>query len=639
MLVERRRPSQLPEIPRLGEICPGVGCLGTYSTILGVTHGLRISRELPKPCEGATGMLSSAAHEEESLMAEGGSPGGRTGQDRILLILLGSGLLLRLGLAWAPFGYLAHRGPLIDDAFYSFSIARNLAQGAGATADGIHLTSGFQPLYTSLLVPFYLLFPKEPILPIHLALTLLALAGAGTGWFVFRIVRHVASRPAALFSLVLWTFAPYFLSQGANGLETGLFGLLFAATLDFYLEVARDRPTPGRLAVLGLLIGLTILARVDGVLFALALAFDQAFRPIPLRRRVVQVGVLAGAALLTVSPYAFFLWSRFGSLLPESGGAVRYLSLCYGTLFVLGPRSAYFFPPEQVPWIYYLGSLRKAVQVLLGEPLLFPASLPLTLATAGRFFNPRALLLVFGGGLLLLANLACLKRPAGSGDDAWRGLARIGGFCAAAWLPAYAFGVLGQWWFDRYFFPLFLLMILASGPVLDRMGRGVAMFRGLGPARFAAWATALHLAFFAFQIPELFLRNKPYKNVSEYIRAAQVLDQALPPGSRGGAFQSGTIGYFSRRQVINLDGVVNRAAADALREMRVADYVRSEGIEAIIDWPLWIEALLVHRSPEGAGRSLGPTESAGRFLLIRVASSPIRLASSRLEARISHQRP
>ena len=77
------------------------------------------------------------------------------------------------------------------------------------------------------------------------------------------------------------------------------------------------------------------------------------------------------------------------------------------------------------------------------------------------------MILVFAGGALLALNLLLLRRPEGSGDDAWYGFARVGTFCALLWLPAYAFGVLGQWWFERYFFPLFLLMALASGPALD----------------------------------------------------------------------------------------------------------------------------------------------------------------------------
>jgi hypothetical protein len=267
------------------------------------------------------------------------------------------------------------------------------------------------------------------------------------------------------------------------------------------------------------------------------------------------------------------------------------------------------------------------VQVLLGEPLLFPSSLLLYPASAAKIFSPRTLLLVLAGGALLGINLLPLRQGRRPDGDPTGAIFRVAAFCTALWVPAYAFGVLGQWWFNRYFFPLFLLMAMASGPLADRIGASLTIFRRMGAVRFSLLALALHFLCFATQVPEQFLRNKPYQNVSEYIQAAKVLDQALPPDSRGGAFQSGTVGYFARHKVVNLDGVVNPGAARALRENRMADYVREEGIEAIIDWPLWFEALLVHRSPEGAGRNLGPAEPAGRFLLIRVEPARNRVAS------------
>src|SRR5262249_61130733 len=94
-------------------------------------------------------------------------------------------------------------------------------------------------------------------------------------------------------------------------------------------------------------------------------------------------------SLAVAYPYRAFLGVRFGTLIPESGAAVRFLSLCYGTLFVLGPRGAFYFPPESVPAIYYLGRLRKAVQVLLGEPLLFPVSITLSVSVTTATFKPR----------------------------------------------------------------------------------------------------------------------------------------------------------------------------------------------------------------------------------------------------------
>ena len=573
-------------------------------------------------------MLSSAPHGMVPVTAQATPRPGRGSSDRILMSLLAGGLLVRLALAWAPFAYLAQRGPLIDDAFYGLSIARNLARGAGATADGVHATSGFQPLYTLLLVPFYRLFPSASILPIHLALTLLALCGAATGWFIFRITRRLASRRGALLAVFLWSFSPALLCSGLNGLETGVFALLLAATLDYYLGTVRDQPGGRNLAVLGGLLGLTILARVDGAILAVGLCLDLLRLPLPGGRRMKSAGSLLGVAGLVVAPYLAWLLIRFQTLVPESGPATRLLSLCYGTRFVLGARFAGFFPPDSPPLVYYLGSLRKAVQTMLEQPLLFPASLFTAPVGLLGGLGPRHWILVAGGALLWLANLGALKRPTGIGEGAWKGFARIAGVCACLWIPAYAFVGLGQWWFSRYFFPLFLLSTILSGAALDRLGEGVALFRRLGQRGFAVLACGLHLLLFAAQTPDALLRHKPNLNVSTYLDAARILDSQLPPGSRAGAFQSGTVGYFSRSLVVNLDGVVNRDASRALREGRMAPYIKEEGIEAIIDWPWIMEALLVRRSPGGAVAALGTPQSVGPFLLILVDPGGERLAGA-----------
>jgi dolichyl-phosphate-mannose-protein mannosyltransferase len=565
-------------------------------------------------------------HGKTTMRDRAASPRTSLAPDKLLTILLGAGLVLRLALAWAPFDYLAHRGPLIDDAFYGFSIARNLARGAGATADGLHPTSGFQPLYTALLVPFYRLLPQDPILPIHLALTLLALCGSITGWLIYRMVRRFASRRAALFSLFLWTFSPALLVWGANGLETALFGLLLTASLEYYLGSVRPSPAPARLIALGALLGLTVLSRVDGILLAAGICLDMLCLRVPMGRRLKGIGTIGIVATLVVSPYLFWLHDRFGAILPESGRATRFLSLCYGSRFVLGARSGLFFPPDSPPLFYYWGSLRKALQVLQEQPVLFPASLLTSVAGLLGWLGPQRWVLVAGGALLWVANLAALRRPAGVGEGAWKGFARVAGVCALLWIPAYAFVGLGQWWFSRYFFPLFLFCTIVSGVALDRLGEGVAALRRLGLRRFALLACGIHLLAFAAQAPGAFLQHKPNLNVSTYLVAVQALDAQLPPGSRAGAFQSGTLGYFSKSHVVNLDGVVNGDAARALREKRMVPYIREEGIEAVIDWPWIMDALLVRRSPEGSARQLGPPERAGPFLMILVEPSGERLA-------------
>jgi hypothetical protein len=63
--------------------------------------------------------------------------------------------------------------------------------------------------------------------------------------------------------------------------------------------------------------------------------------------------------------------------------------------------------------------------------------------------------------------------------------------------------------------------------------------------------------------------------------------QALtPPGARIGAFNAGMLGAVSAasgRTVVNLDGVVDHDALAALREFRLAQFVRAEGLTFVMD--------------------------------------------------------
>jgi len=531
--------------------------------------------------------------------------------------LLALGFLLRLALAWAPFSYLAERGPLIDDAFYSLSTARNLAAGAGLTADGFHATSGFQPLYTLALVPIYRLFPDDRIAPIHVALSLLALCGGATGWFVFRIARRLSSRPAALFSLFLWSLSPYFLSHGQNGLETGVYGLLVAAALDLHLEGAAR---PIDLSGLGVLLGLCVLARVDGLILLGVIGLDVFLASSSRKEGLARLVALTGPALVIAGPFFLFLFARFGSMLPESGAATRLLSLCFGTKFIDRQVPTLYFDPFNPPWTYYAGSFREAILVLGSEPLMFPFSLPLSWAGTLRLSQDATSFLAVCVACLLAFNfsaLRCLRAP----SESRRRFIRVAALVLGLWIPAYAFGAQGQWWFPRYFFPLFLLMTIAAAPILDGLREGFPIVRSWGWPKLWMTAAALHLGLFATQVPPRFLEHQRNLNVSSFLGMARVLEKNLPQGARVGAFQSGALSYFATRPVVNLDGVVNGQASQALREKRMLAYVRSEGLAAVIDAPFIVEALLFQRSDDRDVKRLSEIRRVGPNTLVLIPAT------------------
>jgi hypothetical protein len=86
----------------------------------------------------------------------------------------------------------------------------------------------------------------------------------------------------------------------------------------------------------------------------------------------------------------------------------------------------------------------------------------------------------------------------------------------------------------------------------------------------------------------------------------------FPPGTVIGGTQTGALGYFAADlTVVNLDGVVNRAAYDALRGRRALDYVRAAGIRYLV-WQDDIE-FLARESRGAPAAALRPVETVPGF--------------------------
>jgi hypothetical protein len=67
-------------------------------------------------------------------------------------------------------------------------------------------------------------------------------------------------------------------------------------------------------------------------------------------------------------------------------------------------------------------------------------------------------------------------------------------------------------------------------------------------------------------------------------RAAQWINANLPAGTVVGSWNAGILGYYSERPVVNLDGLINSFdLLPFLRERRIAEYIRREGIQYLSD--------------------------------------------------------
>ncbi len=163
----------------------------------------------------------------------------------IFALFIGGILAYGAGFAW----YMLDRFDLInllrdanvDDSFYYFQIARNLAEGKFSTFDGgITQTNGYHPLWLLLITPFYWVFDPERALFGIKAFEIMLTAG---GVALVVAAARLASLPWILFFAALPTlFQNWVLYLGLEAAAALLMlGLFFLALVLFARDAARWR--------------------------------------------------------------------------------------------------------------------------------------------------------------------------------------------------------------------------------------------------------------------------------------------------------------------------------------------------------------------------------------------------------------
>jgi 4-amino-4-deoxy-L-arabinose transferase-like glycosyltransferase len=501
------------------------------------------------------------------------------------LIVIGLFLLavvFHLSVVAQDISVLAKNGFLYDDSFYAFKISQNIASGSGISFDGEHPTNGFQPLYVFLLVPFYYVAGSDLISPIYAALILAAVLTALTAVLLFFIARRYVSTKIAVLTAVIWAFSPVVTKQSANGLETSLALLLFASVVYYYISRIRpvERPAVRTFLIFGVLIGLAILARIDEIFLALVILLDYLLilrsRHAP-SRALGNITVAAVMALLVYSPWLIYSIGTTGHVFQDSGSATRYLSMAYAPLFDLGGSDmASSGPSAGFIWGHVVHSF-SVLKIAPPTHAVFRAFEKLGFALGA----PTALTAVANVlGLLLLAAfiyVVVLRRRSlvvtGFGELQFLLL------YAVVVIAAYSFYVFGVFFFVRYYYPIYFIACIFAGLLLEEGFRKLPANATIGRA-LAAVILVGYLSVFGYMAYACVCRSN---QLYCFYDVARWVEENTSPDDTIGVFQSGAIGYFSNRRVINLDGKVNRSALDALRDEKLAEYLRKEGIDVVID--------------------------------------------------------
>ncbi|MDH3197510.1 MAG: glycosyltransferase family 39 protein [Candidatus Krumholzibacteria bacterium] len=425
---------------------------------------------------------------------------------------------------------------LSDDSFYYFKIACNLLAGEGCTFDGIVPTNGFHPLWMLVVVAVSACTGGGELATPVAVLLLGGVIATATLFLIHRTVeRHIA--PGYGLVAVAAALLPNILIAMLNGLETGLqllLGMALVGACYRHRLLAPDVSLRG-LAVLGLLIGLVVLSRLDSVFLvaAAALMIAVASRRLPLSERLARLLYLGAGFAVVVAPYLAWNLTAFGHLTPSSGVAKSAFPALAARMSLSG---------DQLWGFLMLAALWVAIAVARAPRRWRRAAAGPRGATEPPFWASPVSLLAIASAL--------------------------------HFVHAFLFMAWGVYWWHFTLYGLGIALA-SSGALAAVVGARV------WPRRLAVAAvSALLIAFSAWTN----FRGFPVKEAQHagWLAAARWAGDHTREEDVFALVDAGLFGYFSHRRVVNLDGKAN--SYDYLKRVdlgTVDAYLESAGVRYV----------------------------------------------------------
>lgn len=484
-------------------------------------------------------------------------------------LLLGGAVVLRLFILAAPPGGWLAQG-IADDSFYYLTIARHLANGSGFTFDGLLPTNGFHPLFALLLTPLFWMFPEGGLPPVYASQVIVLGLNLVAALPLYYLLNVTAGQRAGRAGVLLWLYNPWALIFTVSGVESALYVLCIVLVLYTY---ARWRLEPGWLGsrapvLIGVLMGLTVLARSDGVFLGLILGLDllllASWRQPGLRKRFdrelirpILLIMLSGAAVL--APWLLWNWFTFGELVQVSGRAVYWHT--HAPLLAAGDRTA----------------------------TIAAAALSLVRTVIGSVYFSAGAFVILVSAIALRLMPVKRRMPV---SQAGKRLLTVCGFYGILLVGFYGFYLWQQQFW--YFMPVLLVGSIFGGvlwawicDIFAEMGRPVVSSIAELGLILVVLLTFLPV-WRSWQSGAL----QVYPAQANAFRLAEALAHQTPPDAVVGAWNSGILGYFSERTVINLDGVVNNELHREIRHKgsvyfdlcAIWGYVQGREIQYLTDY-------------------------------------------------------
>lgn len=440
---------------------------------------------------------------------------------------------------------------LPDDAFYYFEIARNIAAGAGSTFDGATPTNGYHPLWMVLVSTIFSIFPVEyvgDIAPIKIALYVSVALNIIGALAILKILGRVTDRKfIRAFALGLWSLNPFVIYETVNGLETSVAYMFFAL---FALAVVRayEVDTVFRRFSASVTAGFMILSRLDLAIFFAVYLLVELYRK-GLRvglQRTIPMGLIGTSVCL---PWFIWNYQNFEMLLTSASNGASYIN---HTLVVIDNGEGVLVKIKAA--VYMLVYHAQIVIERLGAAWVYfftaGAATTLWIKKAGTEKINSSLVymaFIFVVGFLILFLINAGIR-----------------FTGRAW----------------YFISLNIILVPFVAAIYH--------FLIIEKKQYSLLISIALLVIGTFGVSWHYKLKNQYDNQFAMYDMAMWSNENLNSDARIGVFNAGVQGYFSKNAVVNLDGLVNNDAHNAIVEGTLWGYIVKSDLAYISDFPIYI---------------------------------------------------
>ncbi len=219
-----------------------------------------------------------------------------------------------------------------DDASYYFNIAQNFVDGKGFSFDGINSTNGFQPLWQYMLIAVFLFsnHNSESMFRVCMIFQTVVLYVSG---LIFMLSLHrFFSRRIVFISVLVFILLIFF--HAANGMESAVLILMLVILYSYVWKTnVLYVNKPAQVFIFGIFLGLVTLARLDMIFLVFIVSviyFIKIFKPGRLdaarpdsdgvsKPNIINFIIIVFSVSLILVPYLTYNYIEFGNPVPISG--------------------------------------------------------------------------------------------------------------------------------------------------------------------------------------------------------------------------------------------------------------------------------------------------------------------------------